>query len=98
MLIRNCLFLLRDAKTYRISLSSQRIDIHTQHFKLVAADPESAVETCKHRPLGINCARNMQQHHWSRVASENNAGLELMLEAHRLMQLQMLTTSIVLSH
>ncbi len=73
-------------------------NLHTLFGFLVTADHESGIEACKERPLGINTASNMQQHVWSRVSSENNAALELILEANRLMQLQMLTTSIVLSH
>jgi hypothetical protein len=98
MPIRNCLFLLCDAKTYRISLASQCFDIHSHHFKLVTAVSESVIEACQQRTIGINGARNIQQQDWSRVASENNAGLELIPEAHRLVQLQMLATSIVIIH
>jgi hypothetical protein len=96
--IRNCLFLLRNAKTNRISLASELIDIHTQQFELFAADSKITVEASLNRPIGINGARDIQQQHWSRVTSENDAGIELMLEAYRLVQLQMLDTSIVSIH
>ena len=73
MLVRHRLLLLGNAKTYRISLASQGIDSHTQHLKLLAADPERGVEACKERPLGIDAASSIQQQIWTRVASENNA-------------------------
>jgi hypothetical protein len=72
------------------------IPISSSNFLLVI--PKSSIEACKQRPTTINSAGRMQQQYWRRVTSENNAILELMTHTDRLVQLQMLTTLIVLLH